>query len=300
VASRVLGGLSGPQPSFRAEPPTPTCPGGASRINAILTSFRNNQGPWFKAMRNNRLIGLPFAFAALIACAAHAAVVRPLVPHPELQGVADRVHALAVLVQAQAPIELADKTGRVVHTATQSASSGVLMGGGVVLTDLRAVAMRIGDRLQAAPTINVQIDGVGSFAARLIGADASSGVAVLRLPDAPGGLAGAALAKGDPLAGDAVLALGIDGRDVTAVGVVLEQSSDKLQTRQPLPEQFWGGPLFDAHGDLVGLALPAAGTPLPATPAAVPDQAPDEGRTEPVPASTLRALVERATADSKI
>lgn len=260
---------------------------------------------------NKRLIGLPFAFAALIASAAHAAVVRPLVPHPELRGVADKVHALAVLVQARAPIELADKTGRVVHTATQSASSGVLMGGGLVLTDLRAVAMRIGDRLQAAPTINVQIDGVGSFAARLIGADSSSGVAVLRLPDAPGSLPGAALAKGDPLAGDAVLALGIEGREVTAVGVVLEQqSSDKLQTKQPLPEQFWGGPLFDAHGDLVGLALPAAGTPPPAeapaqtpgeaSPAAVPEQTPDEGRTEPVPASTLRALVERATADSKI
>jgi S1-C subfamily serine protease len=257
-------------------------------------------------MMTKRLIGLPFAFAALIAFAAHAAVVRPLVPHPELRGVADRVHALAVLVQARAPIELADKTGRVVRTATQSASSGVLMGGGLVLTDLRAVAMRIGDRLQAAPTINVQIDGVGSFAARLIGADASSGVAVLRLPDAPGGLAGAALAKGDPLAGDAVLALGIEGREVTAVGVVLEQSSDKLQTKQPLPEQFWGGPLFDAHGDLVGLALPAPGTQPPAAAPAqtpgeeVPAQTPDEGRTEPVPASTLRALVERATADSKI
>jgi S1-C subfamily serine protease len=259
---------------------------------------------------NNKLIGLPVAIATLVAGGAHAAVVRPLVPHPELRGVADRVHALAVLVQAQVPIELTDQSGHVVRTATQSASSGVLMGGGVVLTDLRAVAIRVGEgRLKVAPAINVQIDGAGSFAARLIGADASSGVAVLRLPDAPGGLAGAALAKGDPAAGDAVLALGVQGRQVTAVGVVLEQSSDKLQTKEPLPEPFWGGPLFDAHGELVGLALPAPDAPPPAAPptqtpgeppAATPAQTPDEGRTEPVPASTLRALVERATADTKI
>ncbi|MFL5308988.1 MAG: hypothetical protein ACJ79H_00905, partial [Myxococcales bacterium] len=85
-----------------------------------------------------------FASVAIAAGASAAAVVLPP-PEAGLQAVADRVHALAVLVRARALVpERTDDGALKVHQALSSAS-GVLIGDGLVLTELGAVALTAAD-----------------------------------------------------------------------------------------------------------------------------------------------------------
>jgi len=230
-----------------------------------------------------------FASAVLSAGAARAAVVVPLPQHPELQAVADRVHAFTVQVRARAFV--ADQTdgGLRVHDAVSSAS-GVLVGDGLVLTGLGTVTLRGRDGgLQPANEIEVLVTDVGPLPARLLAGDAALDVAVLKLPDEARSLPGASLAAEDPNVGDAMLATGVDGDSIRAVGVLLERlgvgddAGPRLQTDRALPPPFWGGPLFDDRGHLVGITTHPASAGGPA-----------------VPASLLRSLLRRLRGGSGI
>jgi S1-C subfamily serine protease len=228
-----------------------------------------------------------FASAGLFVCAAQAAVVVPLPSHPDLQAVADRVHAFTVQVRATAFVtERTDGPLRM-HEAV-SFSSGVMVGEGLVLTTLSAVSLRGSDgHVQPADQLAVLVDDVGPLPARLLAGDTGLDVAVLQLPDQARTLAGASLAPEDPSAGDGMVALCVEGDSIRAVGLLLERiapgddARPRLQTDHVLPAPFWGGPLYDDRGQLAGIATRSTGANGSA-----------------VPASLLRALVRRSIGGS--
>jgi len=216
-----------------------------------------------------------FASIAIASGTSGAAVVLPPSPSPGLQAVADRVHALAVLVRARALIgERADDGVLRVHEALSSAS-GVLVGDGFALTELGAVMLTTADgRQEVASQIEIVVDDVGPLPAHVVVADAALDVAVLRLPDEARTLVGAAFAPDDADVGDAMLAVGVEGDSLDVLGVRLtrvdfaEDGTRRLRTDRQLPAPFWGGPVFDARGRLAGLSTPprdAAGTAVPAS-----------------------------------
>ena len=222
-----------------------------------------------------RLAACVFASVAIASGASSAAVVLPPSRNPGLQAVADRVHALAVLVRARALIpERTDDGALRVHEALSSAS-GVLVGDGLALTELGALVLTTADgRREVASQIEIVVDDVGPLPVHVIVADAALDVAVLRLPDEARKLPGAVFAAGDPDVGDAMLAVGADGDSLDVLGVRLtqvdsaEDGTRRLRTDRSLPAPFWGGPLFDARGHLAGLSTPpvdAAGTAIPAS-----------------------------------
>jgi len=233
-----------------------------------------------------------FTSIAIVACASRAAVVLPPSGNPGLQSVADRVHALAVLVRARALIgERTDGGGLRVHEAL-SLASGVLIGNGLALTELGAVTLTAADgRREVASQIEVVVDDVGPLPAHVLAADAALDLAVLRLPDEARALPGALLAPDDPDIGDPLLAVGADGDSLDAVGVHLTRvdsgadGTRRLRTDRALPAPFWGGPLFDARGRLGGLNTPPAGAAGTAVPASLLRSA-----VAKVPAAALRSL----------
>lgn len=230
-----------------------------------------------------RTAAAAFASAGLFVCAARAAVVVPLPSHPDFQAVADRVHGFTVQVRATAFV--AERTdGPLRMTESVSLSSGVMIGEGLVLTTLSAVSLRGADgRVQPADQLAVLVDEVGPLPARLLAGDTGLDVAVLQLPDQARSLPGASLAPEDPSAGDGMVALCVDGDSIRAVGLLLERIAPgddarlRLQTDHVLPAPFWGGPLFDDRGQLVGINTRSAGADGSA-----------------VPVSVLRALLRRS------
>jgi hypothetical protein len=175
-----------------------------------------------------------------------AVLVRPLWQAPDLRAVAERAHAWTVFVSA--------KSGE-----DQITASGVLIHGGLVLTDLHGLLSQQPDGSIAPAEITVVVDGVGPLPALLTGGDVALGVAVLRLPDEVRGLPGATIASEDPGVADELLAMGNDGSSVDVLGVKVDHidANARLRTSAQLPPQFRGGPLFDANGNLAALQLPA-------------------------------------------
>jgi S1-C subfamily serine protease len=224
-----------------------------------------------------------FASAALAVGAARAAVTMPLPHRLDLEAVADRVHGFTVQVRASAFV--AEQThGQLKAHEAIATSSGVLIGQGLVLTALNSVALRDQNGgLQPANEIAVLVGDVGPIPARLLAGNTGLDVAILQLPDQARNLSGASLATEDPNAGDSMVALGIDGDSIKAVAVLLERvapgddASARLQTEHALPPPFWGGPLFDDRGQLVGITT-----------------RPTSAEGTAVPASVLRALLQRS------
>ncbi len=173
------------------------------------------------------------------------ALVRPLWPAPDLRAVAERAHNWTVFVSATAP------EGR-------STASGVLIGGGRVLTDLHGLLTRDADGAITPAEITVVVGGLGPLPASLLGGDTLLGIAVLQLPDEARSIPGAAIAPADPDIADELLAMGTDGNSVDVMGVKVDHVADKrLHTSARLPAEFRGGPLFDTRGNLAALELPA-------------------------------------------
>jgi S1-C subfamily serine protease len=236
-----------------------------------------------------RAAAAAFASIALSVCAAQASVIVPFPRHPDLQAVADQVHAFTVQVRATTFVaEHAD--GPLKMREEINLSSGVMVGDGFVLTTLSSVSLRgPNGRVQPADQLAVIVDDVGPLPARLLAGDTDLDVAVLQLPDQARSLPGATLAAEDPSAGDGMVALCVDGNSIKAVGLRLERiatgddARPRLRTEHALPAPFWGGPLFDDRGQLAGIATRATGT---------------EG--SGVPVSSLRALLRRSVAHGGI
>ncbi len=172
-------------------------------------------------------------------------VVRPIWSAPDLSAVADRAHGWTVFVVATSG-------------EYKAYASGVLIQGGMVLTDLHGLLSQNPDGTVVPADIVVVVDGVGPLPAVLAGGDAVLGIAVLKLPDQVRGLEGATIASADPDVADELVAMGTDGKNVDVLGVKVDHvDRERLHTNQTLPALFRGGPLFDANGDLAALELPA-------------------------------------------
>ena len=172
-------------------------------------------------------------------------VVRPLWTPADLRPVADQAHGYTVFVVAQSG-------------GSRTSASGVLIHGGLVLTDLHGLVERQADGSLAGAEILVVVDGLGPLPAKLAGADATLGIALLQLPDEARQLPGAEIATSDPNIADELLAMGTDGKVVDVLGVRIDHIGvPLLHTSATLPESFRGGPLFDVNGHLAALGLPA-------------------------------------------
>jgi len=161
--------------------------------------------------------------------------------------VVNRVHGMAVQVFAAG-------SGEKINVA-----SGVLAGGGLVLTDLRALLVEgFGGGLQPAAEIAV-LTTTGAFPARLVGGAIDADVAVLELPEAARALEGPPLAEGT--SGNQLLAVRASKQGPAllfqVIAFSLKQSQDALRLRSApgLPISFAGAPVFDAGGELAGLLV---------------------------------------------
>ena len=159
-----------------------------------------------------------------------------------VEAVVDRVHETAVQVFA------ASRRGKV------NVASGVLAGGGLVLTDLRALLVD-----SQPPAQIVVLTTKGPVPARIAGGAIDAGVAVLELPEAARALEGPPLAEG-PTA-DQLIAVRASKQETSVVfeviGFSLKPSQDALglRTMPGLPAGFTGAPVFDSGGELAGLLV---------------------------------------------
>jgi hypothetical protein len=179
----------------------------------------------------------------------HAALI-PDFQQPSLGEIADRMHTMAVQVVASADGE------------NVNAVSGVLVGKGIVLTDLGAVVMKNSEGvLQPAGEIAV-LTAKGMFGARIVDAALDVNVAVLELPRAARLFEGPPLAEGPSASGDRLLAIRASKQGAAllfeAIGFSIERAggeAHQLQATTVLPIAFAGAPVFDARGSLAGLLV---------------------------------------------
>ena len=167
--------------------------------------------------------------------------------HGTVSAVVDHVHETTVEIIATTP-----------EGKTQVAS-GVLAGGGLVFTDLRALLVEGPDGdLQPADEIAV-LTVRGALPAHIVGGALDARVAVLELPEIARGLEGTPLAEGP--SGDPLLALRASRQgSELAFAVIrfsLRPSEDALNLRSArgLPVSFAGSPVFDMRGTLAGLLV---------------------------------------------
>jgi hypothetical protein len=167
--------------------------------------------------------------------------------------VVDRVHGMVVQVFAARGPEK-------INTA-----SGVLAGGGLVLTDMRALLFEgTAGSMQVATEIAV-LTSKGAFPARLVDSALDAGVAVLELPEAASELEGPPLAQGSGDVGDQLIAVHPSKQGPAIVfeviGFSVERTGNPLQLRAApvLPISFAGAPVFDAAGALAGLLVGPTG-----------------------------------------
>jgi hypothetical protein len=186
----------------------------------------------------------------IVAGAADAAVTPDFQQQPSPAPIVDRLRATAVEVVAAG-------SGDQVNVA-----SGVLAGGGIVLTDLRAVLVQAPSGLLDPARAIAVVTAQGVFPARVIGAAHDVDVAVLELPRAARGLEGAALAENPSATGDPLLAIRAlkQGAELSfeVIGFSIEAAEGdarRLKATPALPIDFAGAPVFDADGALAGLLV---------------------------------------------
>jgi hypothetical protein len=186
--------------------------------------------------------------SVLIASGAARAAVTPDFQAPSGGAVADRVHTMAVQVVAGG------------DGAQVSVASGVMAGGGIVFTDLRAVAVKAPDGALAPHRQIIVLTAAGVFAARIAATAPDLDVAVLELPRAARGIGGPPLAGGALAAGDRLLAIRAAKQGAAlvfeAIGFSIEAAGgDALLPRPAPPLNFAGAPVFDAQGELAGILV---------------------------------------------
>jgi len=201
----------------------------------------------------------------MVALVLVAAVVLPSEDQADLKALADRLHASVLQVR-----------GRTVRDGREvlSFGSGVLVGSGMAVTTLHAVA--VGSAV--VEEIEVLAPEAAPMAAHVAAAFPQIDLALLQL-DGGASLAAPALAASDPAAGDVLIAMGADENEVTVVGVTVAEVHDgvaALVSPHLIDSRFWGGPLFDTHGQLAAVSLTAIVAPRAVT------------------AGTLRALIQQA------
>jgi hypothetical protein len=209
----------------------------------------------------SRSVAAPLAVLTALSLSAWQGRAAVIVSTPDFKSVADHVHALTVLVRGRAFVAGRDEAGHLRVDEGRSAASGVLVGAGLVLTELSSVTLPGKDgRPEPVSGIEVVIPEVGSVPGEIATIDVDAGIAVLRLPDETREIGGAVLAQRDRGENDAFIAIGADGTHLRAVPVLAGRSGGdglRLRIDRALPDLFRGGPLFDGQGRLAGLVVSA-------------------------------------------
>jgi S1-C subfamily serine protease len=222
----------------------------------------------------SRAAGSIVVLVAALAGGARAAVVVPGPPLLDLRSVADRVHSFTVAVHARAFVSNGTTGQNAALTEAINSASGILIGDGLVLTTLSAIALQRDGQLAPPATIDVVTDQAGIVPARFVMGDSGLDLALLQLPDQLRELDGATLAPSDPAEGESMIAIGAEGDALYVVGVSLDRvefgpgKGARLFLNRRLPPSFSGGPLFDADGRLAGISTRAgsdSGFALPAS-----------------------------------
>jgi len=208
-----------------------------------------------------------------VAFAAEAAVVVP--PQAELKSVSDRLHTTVVEIRAQSSVPVAGELSNY--------GTGVLIGNGLAVTTLHTVGTLQDGKLQSAAHIDALIPDRGLAVADLVASFPDLDLAILRLEGATA-LTAAPFAAEAPPAGEPLVAMGTDEDSITVVGVTLAAASEDqllLTSSRRVDSRFWGGPVFDVRGELVGITLPSLSAP------------------KALSAGALRKLLDEAQKDSK-
>jgi len=135
-----------------------------------------------------------------------------------------------------------------------------MAGGGLVLTDLRAVLAKGADGALTPPSEIAVVTATGVFTARIAGVARDLDIAVLELPQAARGIEGPPLAEGSLTAGDQLFAIRASKQGTAllfqVIGFSIEAAGgDALLPAPAPPPAFVGAPVFDARGELAGLLV---------------------------------------------
>ena len=145
-----------------------------------------------------------------------------------------------------------------------SSGTGVLIGHGLAITTLHAVALpSASGKLTPLRDVRVLVPDLGPLDARVMAGAPDLDLAILQLSDQGAALSGAPLATDPPAEGDVLVAMGAGDDEITALGVVVSAVSGDLfalASKRMIDSRFWGGPLFDAEGRLVGIQLTSLGS----------------------------------------
>jgi len=177
--------------------------------------------------------------------AAASVIVRD--PRAQWKAIADRLFTTVVQVQrdeAQRP---------------SARGSGVLIGNGLAVTTLDAVASRSGNGM--VQDLGVLVPDVGRVGARVVETVPELDLALLLLSSEGKSLSAAPLATEVPAAGDPLIAMGSSQDEVSVIGMIVSRVSGELFTldsNKTADSRFWGGPLFDEQGRLAGIQLASA------------------------------------------
>ena len=204
----------------------------------------------------------PFAVLLLASAAslsARAAVVVSPDPQTEFKSVADRLHSTVIVVRARAAVAVPTGNDAEGIVQTPSFGTGVLIGDGLAITTLHTVGAVLPGRMAAWTEIEALLQDSAPVGAKIIGWFPELDLAVLRLAETPS-TAPVALASEVPATGERLLAMGADDDVVSVVGVTLAAArGDQLILTSPrrVDSRYWGGPIFDIHGRLVGITVPS-------------------------------------------
>ena len=204
----------------------------------------------------------PFAVLLLASAAslsARAAVVVSPDPQTEFKSVADRLHSTVIVVRARAAVAVPTGNDAEGIVQTPSFGTGVLIGDGLAITTLHTVGAVLPGRMAAWTEIEALLQDSAPVGAKIIGWFPELDLAVLRLAETSS-TAPVALASEVPATGERLLAMGADDDVVSVVGVTLAAARGDqliLTSARRVDSRYWGGPIFDIHGRLVGITVPS-------------------------------------------
>jgi S1-C subfamily serine protease len=197
----------------------------------------------------------------LLGCAAgaRAAVIGPMEQKGEFESLADRLRSIVIEVRATAAVVVPGANSAPEVLQTPSFGTGVLLGDGLAVTTLHTVGVVLPGRMTAWSDIEASVPDLGKVAAQVVAWFPELDLAVIRLEGAVS-IGAAPLATETPGAGELLIAMGVDEDAVRVVGVtVAGVSGDQLilASSRRIDSRYWGGPVFDLKGRLVGISLPS-------------------------------------------